>query len=194
MTSFATITIEEYKKLVDNARKILDLTKNFTTPEILNKYRHIDKNIVDEIKKDEKIKEKYKNLDKIINKNIDKLKIKPTNDSIDKYTSISDDKNDYTLDYDVDMSNVYKREYKFDNDDSILDSFSKIYEEHDIEYQPREKTQFIRVRYLLRKMKESENIRTNLYNHFHTSLSENNKLYQNTDLSRRRRTTNRFFR
>ena len=49
------------------------------------------------------------------------------------------------------MSDIYKREYKFDNDDSILDSFSKIYEEHDIEYQPREKTQFIRVRYLLQK-------------------------------------------
>ena len=75
------------------------------------------------------------------------------------------------------MSDIYKREYKFDNDDSILDSFSKIYEEHDIEYQPREKTQFIRVRYLLRKMKESKNVPTNLYNHFHTSLSENNKLY-----------------
>ena len=37
------------------------------------------------------------------------------------------------------MSDIYKREYKFDNDDIILDSFSKIYEEHDIEYQPREK-------------------------------------------------------
>ena len=75
------------------------------------------------------------------------------------------------------MSDIYKREYKFDNDDSILDSFSKIYEEHDIEYQPREKTQFIRVRYLLQKMKERNNVPSNLYNHFHTSSSENNKLY-----------------
>ena len=57
MTSFATITLEEYKKLVDNERKIFDLTKNFTTPEILNKYRHIDKNIDDKIKKDEKKRE-----------------------------------------------------------------------------------------------------------------------------------------
>ena len=39
------------------------------------------------------------------------------------------------------------------------------------------KTQFIRVRYLLQKIKESDNVPTNLYNHFHTSLSENNKLY-----------------
>ena len=51
MTSFATITPEKYKKLVDNERKIFDLTNNFTTPEILNKYRHSDKNIEDKIRK-----------------------------------------------------------------------------------------------------------------------------------------------
>ena len=60
MTSFATITPEECKKLVDNERKIFNLTKNFKTPEILNKYRHIDKNIDDKIKKDEKIKKNMK--------------------------------------------------------------------------------------------------------------------------------------
>ena len=49
MTSFATITPEEYKKLVDNERNFFDLTENFTTPEILNKYRHTDKNIEYEI-------------------------------------------------------------------------------------------------------------------------------------------------
>ena len=49
------------------------------------------------------------------------------------------------------MSDIYKKEYKFDDDDSILDSFSKIYEEHNVEYKPREKTQFIRVKYLLKK-------------------------------------------
>ena len=56
MTSFATITPEEYKKLVDNERKIFDLTENFTNSEILNEYRHTDKNIEDKIKKNEKIK------------------------------------------------------------------------------------------------------------------------------------------
>ena len=49
MTSFATITPEECKKLVDNEKKIFDLSENFTTPEILNKYRHSDKNIEDKI-------------------------------------------------------------------------------------------------------------------------------------------------
>ena len=173
MTSFETISLDDYKKLVDNEKKIFDLTENFTTPEILNKYRHIDKNIDDKIKKDEKIKEKYKNLDKIINKSIDRLK--PTNELKDNYAFISD--NDDNLIYDIDISDIYKREYKFDNDDSILNSFSKLYNEHNIEYNPRKNTQFIRVKYLLQKMKESDNVPTNLNNHFHTSLSENNKLY-----------------
>ena len=68
MTSFATITPEEYKKLVDNEKKIFNLTKNFTTPEILNKYRHTDENINKKIIKDEKIKENYESVNKIINK------------------------------------------------------------------------------------------------------------------------------
>ena len=59
---------EEYQKLIDNEKKIFDLTENFTTPEILNKYRHTDKNIEDKIKQNEIKKEKYENLDKIFNK------------------------------------------------------------------------------------------------------------------------------
>ena len=55
MTSFETITPEEYKILVDKEKKIFDLTENFTMPEILNKYRHTDKNIEDKILKNEKI-------------------------------------------------------------------------------------------------------------------------------------------
>ena len=43
-------------------------------------------------KKIEKIKEKYKNLDKIINKSIDKLKTKPKNDFTANYNY--DDDND----------------------------------------------------------------------------------------------------
>ena len=45
MTSFETISLDDYKKLVDNEKKIFDLTENFTTPEILNKYRHTYENV-----------------------------------------------------------------------------------------------------------------------------------------------------
>ena len=51
MTSFETISLDDYKKLVDNEKKIFDLTENFATPEILNKYRDSDKNIEDKILK-----------------------------------------------------------------------------------------------------------------------------------------------
>ena len=46
-----------------------------------------------------------------------------------------------------------------------------------MKYNPRPNTQYYRVRYLLNKLKENENIPVNLCNYFHTTLSENNKAY-----------------
>ena len=76
-----------------------------------------------------------------------------------------------------DIINLYEEEYNFDDDESILDSFSKIYEKHDIKYKPQQNTKFIRVRYLLKKLKDNDDIDRSLYNYFQTSLSERNKLY-----------------
>ena len=45
-----------------------------------------------------------------------------------------------------------------------------------MKYEPRNNTKSIRVRYLFKKMKDNDDIDTSLYNHFHTSLSERNKL------------------
>ena len=181
MTSFETVTLDEYKKLVDNEKKIFDLTEIFSTPEILNKYRNTDKSIEDKIIKNEKIKEKYENLDKIINKSIDKIKEQSvknitnnyySNDEDEKYTPFINENMDG-----VDIADLYEQQYNFDNDDSILDSFQKIYKKYDIKYKPQNNTKFIRVRYLLKKLKENDDVDTSLYNHFHTSLSEKNKLY-----------------
>ena len=176
--SFETISLDDYKKLVDNEKKIFNLTENFTTPEILNKYRHSDKNIDKKIKE----KEKYENLDKIINKNIDKIKENSVNNITNNYYSNENNEDDKYVEFinqkmNDDIVNLYEEEYNFDNDDSILDSFSKIYEKHDIKYKPQKNTKFIRVRYLLQKLKDNDEIDRNLYNHFHTSLSEKNKLY-----------------
>ena len=180
MTSFETISLDDYKKLVANEKKIFDLTENFTTSEILNKYRHSDKNIDKKIKE----KEKYENLDKIINKNIDKIKENSVNKITNNYYSNVNDEveDDKYMEYinekmNDDIINLYEEEYNFDNDDSILDSFSKIYEKHNIKYKPQNNTKFIRVRYLLKKLKDNDDIDKNLYNHFQTSLSERNKLY-----------------
>ena len=180
MTSFETISLDEYKKLVANEKKIFNLTENFTTPQILNKYRHSDKNIDKKIKE----KEKYENLDKIINKNIDKIKENSANNITNNYYSnvndeVEDDKYVEFINEKMneDIINLYEEEYNFDNDDSILESFSKIYKKHDIKYKPQNNTKFIRVRYLLKKLKDNDDIDKSLYNHFHTSLSEKNKLY-----------------
>ena len=174
MTSFATITPEEYQRLIDNEKKIFDLTDNFTTPEILNKYRHTDENVDKKIKQKEMIKEKYENLDKIINKSIDKLTTKPKKDFSANYDDSSISVLDKT-DYDDIMSKIYEQNYKFGNDDEILNSFSKIFKEYDMEYNPRPNTRYYRVRYLLSKIKG--NVPVDLYNHFHATLSENNKAY-----------------
>ena len=181
MTSFETITLDDYKKLVANEKKIFDLTENFTTSEILNKYRHTDKNIEDKIKQNEIKKEKYENLDKIINK----IKENSANNIINNYyPNVNDEVEDekymkyINKEMNDDIINSYEEEeYNFDNDDSILDSFSKIYEKYGIKYKPQKNKKFIRVRYLLQKLKDNEDIDKNLYNHFHTSLSEKNKLY-----------------
>ena len=178
MTSFETITLDDYKRLINNEKRIFDLTDNFTTPEILNKYRHSDKNVDKKIKE----KEKYEHLDKIINKNIDRIKDNSANNITNNYYSnANDDDEKYMKNINKEMNddiiNLYEEEYNFDNDDSILDSFSRIYEKHDIKYKPQKNTKFIRVRYLLKKLKDNDDIDKSLYNHFHTSLSEKNKLY-----------------
>ena len=86
------------------------------------------------------------------------------------------------------MSKIYGQNYRFDDDDEILNSFSKIFKEYDMEYNLRPNTQYYRVRYLLNKLKENENIPVNLYNHFHTTLSENNKAYHIIPIDKKEQT------
>ena len=132
------------------------------------------------LKKNEKIKEKYENLDKIINKCIDKIKTKPKKDFTANYDYDDDsisvlDKTEY--DYHDINSKIREQNYRFGNDDEMLNSFSKIFKEYDMEYNPRHNIQYYRVRYLLDKLKGNRNIPVDLYNYFYTTLSENNKAY-----------------
>ena len=106
-------------------------------------------------------------MDKIINKSLDKLKTKPKNDFTANYNYEDDDI----------MPKIYEQNYRFDNDDEILNSFSKIFKEYDIEYNPKPSTKHYRVNYSLNKLKENKNVPVDLYDHFHTTLSENNKVY-----------------
>ena len=97
-------------------------------------------------------------MDKIINKSIDKLKTKPKNDftancnyddNNDSISLLDKTKYDY---YNIILKR-YGQNYKFGNDDEILNSFSKIFKEYDMEYNPRPNTKYYRVRYLLNKRK-----------------------------------------
>ena len=124
-------------------------------------------------------------MDKIFNKNTDKIKEKSIKNIINNYYPNTNDEveDDKYMKYinenmdGVDIADLYEQEYNFDNDDSILESFSKIYEKHNIKYKPQNNIKFIRVRYLLKKLKDNDDVDTSLYNHFQTSLSERNKLY-----------------
>ena len=55
-----------------------------------------------------------------------------------------------------------------------------------MEYNPRPHTKYYRVRYLLNKIKG--NVPVNLYNHFHTTLSENNKAYHIIPIDKKEQT------
>ena len=57
-----------------------------------------------------------------------------------------------------------------------------------MEYNPRPNTQYYRVIYLLNKLKENENIPVDLYNHFHGTLSENNKAYHIIPIDKKEQT------
>ena len=42
----------------------------------------------------------------------------------------------------VTASKIYKQNYRFDNDEDILNLFSKIFREYDVEYNPRSNTRY----------------------------------------------------
>ena len=100
--------------------------------------------------------------------------------------SIVSDKTEY--DYNDIMLKIYEQNYRFDNDDEILISYSKMFKEYDMKYNPRPNTRHYRVRYLLNKLKENENIPVNLYNYFRTTLSENNKAYHIIPINKKEQT------
>ena len=92
----------------------------------------------------------------MINKSIYKLTTKPKRDFTANYDYDDDDNSISVLDkteydyYDINQK-IREQNYRFDNDDEILNSFSKIFTEYDMEYNPRPNTKYYRVRYLLKK-------------------------------------------
>ena len=50
MTWFKQISVKEYDELIKNKHKMYNITPQFTSPELLNKYRDDDNNINKKLK------------------------------------------------------------------------------------------------------------------------------------------------
>ena len=145
MTSFKEISLKEYQDLVKNKNKIYDLTENFTSPEILNRYRNED-DIDMKIKNIEEKKVKNERLSNIFDKNLNKYF--PKIENKEKNTDVIEENTDIIED----------EEYNFHNNQEIMKFFDNVFKKYNIIYEPYKKSDHIKKKYLLDKMESNENI------------------------------------
>ena len=177
--TFRTIDLKEYKRLLDNKKKMYDMT--FPTPESVNKYRDDDK-INQKILNDEQIDKQNKNLSEMFDKNLDKNLNKYFNEKnkvpfvVDMLNLGDNSKDLIEVDKNEDknlLKNVFEIEdqYKFINDEDILDSFQKVFQDYNVVYKPHKKSKNIYVKYLLDKLYNSDSVPKEIFNHFNNSLT-----------------------
>ena len=152
MTWFKQISIEEYNNLIKNKNKMYNITPHFTNVELLNKYRDNDDNINKNIEIDEKINKQNENLVEKIDKNLNKYLIEKPDIS------------------------KYKDQYTFKDNNDILKSFIKIFDDYDLSYKPRSKTTEVSSQYLLNKLEKSKKIPKELFQYFDNNLRNKKKL------------------
>ena len=130
--SFKTISLDEYKKLLKNKKKMFDMT--FPTPESLNKYRDDDNKIDQKILQDEEINKQNKNLSEMFDKNSDKNLNKYFNEKTNlpfvvDMLNLGNDSTDLIKVDKHENKNLLKdvfeidNQYKFLTDKDIIDSF-----------------------------------------------------------------------
>ena len=151
MTWFKQISVKEYDDLIKNKNKIYNITPHFTSVELLNKYRD-DVNINKNIEIDEQINKQNKNLVKEIDKNLNKYLIEKPDIS------------------------KYKDQYTFKDNNDILNSFTKIFNDYELSYKPRSKTTEVSTQYLLNKLEKSRKIPKELFQYFDNNLRDKKKL------------------
>ena len=151
MTWFKQISVKEYDELIKNKNKIYNITPHFTSVELLNKYRD-DANINKNIEIDEKINKQNENLVKEIDKNLNKYLIEKPDIS------------------------KYKDQYTFKDNNDILNSFIKIFNDYELSYKPRSKTTEVSSQYLLNKLEKSKKIPKELFQYFDNNLRDKKKL------------------
>ena len=173
--SFRTIDLNEYKRLLNNKKKMYDMT--FPTPESVNKYRDDDK-INQKILNDEQIDKQNKNLSEMFDKNLNKyFNEKNKLPFVVDMLNIDDNSKDLIkVDKDEDknlLKDVFEIEdqYKFIKDEDIIDSFQKVFQDYNVVYKPHKKSKNIYVKYLLDKLYNSDSVPKEIFNYFNNSLT-----------------------
>ena len=152
MTWFKQISVKEYDELIKNKNKMYNITPQFTSIELMNKYRDDDNIINKKIIIDEKLNKQNENLVKEIDKNLNKYLIEKPDIS------------------------KYKDQYTFKDNNDILNSFNKIFTDYDLSYKPRSKTTEVSTQYLLNKLEKSKKIPKELFQYFDNNLRNKKKL------------------
>ena len=177
--SFRTIDLNEYKRLLNNKKKMFDMT--FPTPESVNKYRDDDK-INQKILNDEQIDKQNKNLSEMFDKNLDKNLNKYFNEKnkvpfVVDMLNLGDNSKDLIKVNKNEDKNLLKDvfeiedQYKFIKDEDIIDSFQKVFKDYNVVYKPHKKSKNIYVKYLLDKLYNSDSVPKEIFNHFNNSLT-----------------------
>ena len=160
MTWFKQISVKEYDELIKNKNKMYNITPQFTSIELMNKYRD-DANINKNIEIDEKLNKQNENLVKEIDKNLNKYLIEKPDIS------------------------KYKDQYTFKDNNDILNSFIKIFNDYELSYKPRKKTSEVSTQYLLNKLEKSKKIPKELFQYFNNNIRDKKKLNLKFELHRR---------
>ena len=161
MTWFKQISVKEYDDLIKNKNKIYNITPHFTSVELLNKYKDDDPIINKNIEIDEKLNKQNLSLVKQIDKNLNKYLIEKPDIS------------------------KYKDQYTFKDNNDILNSFIKIFNDYELSYKPRSKTTEVSTQYLLNKLEKSKKIPKELFQYFDNTLKDKKKLNLKFELHRR---------
>ena len=163
---FKKITVKEYDDLIKNKNKMYNISKNFTTPELMNKYRDED----DIINKKIEINEQQI----LQNENLSK--------TFDKYFNKKED------------VTIYSQDYPMNNMNDIVMSLNKIFNKYNISYKPRKNSIKVKINYLLGKLEKNKNINDDLFKYFDDNIrnlkklnhelyfNENDKLYNRENI------------
>ena len=163
---FKKITVKEYDDLIKNKNKMYNISKNFTSPELMNKYRDED----DIINKKIEINEQQI----LQNENLSK--------TFDKYFNKKED------------VTIYSQDYPMNNMNNIVMSLNKVFDKYNISYKPRKNSIKVKINYLLGKLEKNKNINDNLFKYFDNNIrnlkklnhelyfNENDKLYNRENI------------